>query len=345
MGKYILKRTLMIFPTLLIILTIVFALMRMVPGSPVWALLAEEENVTPERVEEVETEMGFNDPIPVQYWRYIKGIATGDWGVSYFNLKPVFGNMVAVWEPTIIIAIYATVITVSIALPVGIFSATHRNSLADYTISTLSTVTMVIPGFCMGLMMCYLFGYKMGWFPVVGYATMARMPEGSTFMQFLTSSDKGGLIFHLTKFTKGSFLYSLWNLTLPAFSLGIHHVASLARYTRSSMLDVLNQDYIRTARAKGLSRSKVYYKHAMKNTLAIVGTMIASSIAGMLGGASVTEKVFNIRGMGTLAVDSLGRRDYSQEQAIVIFFAMVSLLVDLTMDIFYKILDPRIEYE
>lgn len=317
MGKFILKRTLMLIPTLLIILTIVFALMRMVPGSPVWALLADEENVTPERVEEVETEMGFNDPLPVQYWRYIKGIATGDWGISYFNLKPVFENMVAVWEPTLIIAVYATIITVFIAIPVGILCATHRNSLLDYFVSSMSTLTMVIPGFCLGLMLCYLFGFKLGWFPVVGYTTIE----------------------------KGGFWHAIWNLTLPAFALGLNHVASLARYTRSSMLDVLNQDYIRTARAKGLSRRKVYYKHALKNTMAIVGTMIAGSIAGMLGGASVTEKVFNIRGMGTLAVDSLGRRDYSQEQAIVLFFAMVSLVVDLSMDIFYKILDPRIEYE
>lgn len=317
MGKFVLKRTLVLIPTLLIILTIVFALMRMVPGSPVWALLQDEENVTTERVEEVEGEMGFNDPIAVQYWRYMKGIVTGDWGISYFNMKPVFENMIAVWEPTIIIAIYATIITVVIAIPVGILSATHRNSALDYAVSSMSTLTMVIPGFCMGLMMCYLFGFKLGWFPVVGYTLME----------------------------KGGFWHSIWNLTLPAFSLGINHVASLTRYTRSSMLDVLNQDYIRTARAKGLSRNKVYYKHALKNTMAIVGTMIAGSIAGMLGGASVTEKVFNIRGMGTLAVDSLGRRDYNQEQAIVLFFAMVSLVLNLVMDIFYKVLDPRIEYE
>ena len=143
MGKFILKRTLMLIPTLLIILTIVFALMRMVPGSPVWALLEDEENVTPERVEEVETEMGFNDPLPVQYWRYLKGIVTGDWGISYFNLKPVFENMVAVWEPTLIIAVYATIITVVIAIPVGILAATHRNSLLDYFVSSMSTLTMV----------------------------------------------------------------------------------------------------------------------------------------------------------------------------------------------------------
>lgn len=318
MAKYILKRVILLIPTLFIVLTIVFCLMRLVPGSPVYALLEEMDmDITPELIEEMETEMGFNDPILEQWWRYISGVFTGDWGVSYFNDLPVFENMIAVWEPTLLIAGYATVITVVIAIPTGIYCATHRNSVLDYIISSLSTATMVVPGFCLGLLFCYVFGFKLGWFPSVGY----------------TSIERGGL---------GK---ALWCLTLPSFSLGLHHVASLARYTRSTMLDVLNQDYIRTARAKGLSRSKIYYKHAMKNTLSIVGTMIAGSIAGMCGGASVTEKVFNIRGMGTLAVDSLGRRDYNQEQAIVIFFAMVFLVLDLLLDIMYKALDPRIEYE
>lgn len=316
MGKFVLKRTLMLIPTLLIILTLVFALMRMVPGSPVWALLDGEE-ATLEMVEAVETEMGFNDPILVQYGRYLKDLVSGNWGISYFDQNGVFENMVAVWEPTLLIAVYATIITVVIAIPVGIFCATHRNSPLDYAVSSLSTTTMCIPGFCLGLMLCYLFAYKLKLFPVVGYKTIE----------------------------KAGFWSAIWNLTLPAFALGLNQVASLARYTRSCMLDVMNQDYIRTARAKGLSRSKVYYKHALKNTMAVVGTVIGNSIAALLGGAAVTEKVFNIRGMGTLAVDSLGRRDYSQEQAIVLFFAMVTLLVNLLMDIFYKLMDPRIEYE
>lgn len=317
MAKYIFKRIVLLIPTLLVILTIVFLLMRLVPGSPVYALLADEENVTPERIEQVEEEMGFNDPIIEQYVRYIKGIVTGDWGVSYFNDKPVFGNMASVWEPTLLITIYATLITVIIAIPVGILSATHRNSPLDYIITSASMTTMVIPSFCMGLLLAYFFGFKLGWFPAIGY----------------TSIERGGL------------LKALWSVTLPSFALGLHHVASLARYTRSSMLDVLNQDYIRTARAKGLSRNKVYCKHALKNTMSIVATMIAGSIAGMLGGSAVTEKVFNINGMGKLAVDSLSRRDYSQEQAIVLFTAFIFLGVDLLLDIFYKVLDPRIEYD
>ena len=317
MGKYILKRILLLFPTLLLLLTLIFCLMRMVPGSPVYALLADEENVTLERIEEVETEMGFNDPILVQYGRYIKGVFTGNWGNSYFNDQPVFQNILSVWEPTLLITVYATLITVCIGIPVGVYSATHRNSVLDYVLTSGVMVFLVIPGFCLGLIFSYFFGFKLGWFPAVGYVSIAR----------------GGLS------------RALLSVTLPSWSLGLHHVATLARYTRSSMLDVLHQDYIRTAWAKGLPRNKVYYKHALKNTLSIVATMIATSIAAMLGGSTLTEKVFNIRGMGTLAVESLSRRDYSQEQAVVLFVALIFLLVDLLMDIFYKMLDPRIEYE
>lgn len=316
MFKYVLKRVFLLIPTLLIVLTAVFCLARMLPGSPVYSLL-EDEDYTAEMVEDLKEEMGFNDPIIVQWARYIKDIFTGNWGNSYFNDTPVFKNMIAVWEPTLLITFYATFITVLIAVPLGIFTATHRNSPMDYLVTTLSTATMVVPGFCVGLLFCYFFGYKLGWFPTVGYVPIA----------------------------KGGIWQSLRNVTMPSVALGLSHVASLTRFTRSSMLDVLNQDYIRTARAKGLRLSQVYYKHALKNTLPIVGTMIVGSFAGMLGGASVTEKVFNIQGMGTLMVSSLSRRDYPQEQAIVVFVALVSLGVDLLMDIMYKALDPRIEYE
>ncbi len=317
MARYILKRILLMIPTLLIILTVVFLLMRMIPGSPARMLLQGEENVTNEMVEELEEEMGLNDPIPVQWWNYIKDIFTGDWGNSYDNNKPVFERMQAVWEPTLLMTLYATVITVVIAIPAGIYCATHRNSPLDYVVSTLSTATMVIPGFVMGLLLLYVFGIELGWFPVGRYRPIERFGLGE----------------------------ALWSLTLPSFALGLNHVASMARYTRSTMLDVLGQDYIRTAKAKGLSQSKIYYKHALKNTLSIVGTMIAGSIATMLGGAAVTEKVFTINGMGTLAVTAMGNRDYPLEQAIVVFMAMICLGTDLLMDIMYKILDPRIEYE
>lgn len=318
MAKYIVKRVLLLIPTVLIIVSIVFLLMRVVPGSPVYALLEQEgAEITPETVEAKEEEMGFNDPLIVQYGRFLKGIVTGDWGESYFDERDVFQNILAVWEPSILMTLVSVAVTVVVGIPVGILSATRRNSLLDYCVTSSSMVAMCIPGFCLGLLLIYFCGFKWGWFPVVGY----------------TSIKQGGI------------WQALYYVALPGISLGLHHVATLARYTRTTMLDVLGQDYIRTARAKGLSRNKVYYKHALKNTLSVTGTVIVNAIGGGLGGSAVMESVFNIKGLGYLAVKSLGRRDYSQEQAIVLFIAIIFLGVDLLNDIFYKLLDPRIEYE
>lgn len=316
MLKYTIKRIILLIPTIIIVLSIVFFLMRLIPGSPV-QLLVEGEDYTREEIEALETKMGFNDPIWQQYLRYVGNVASGDWGESYFNGKPVFQCMMDVWEPTLMIAFMSTILTVVIAIPIGIVSATKRNSLLDYFVTSTSVVSMSIPSFCWSLLLCYFLSYILGWFKSSGYVYIE----------------------------KGSFWNSVYYAALPSLSLGLHHVASLARYTRSTMLDVLNQDYIRTAKAKGLPKSKIYYKHALKNTLSVVGTMVASSFAGMLGGTAVTERVFNIRGMGTLAVNALTRRDYNQEQAIVLFTALIVLGVNLLLDLCYKLLDPRIEYE
>lgn len=316
MLKYTLKRIILLIPTIIVVLSIVFFLMRMIPGSPVQGLV-QGEDYTREEIEELETKMGFNDPIWQQYLRYVGNVLSGDWGESYFNGKPVFQCMMDVWEPTLLIAFMSTILTVVIAIPIGILSATHRNSLLDYFVTSTSVVSMSIPSFCWSLLLCYFLAYVLKWFRTSGYVYIE----------------------------KDGFWNAVYCAALPSLSLGLHHVASLARYTRSTMLDVLNQDYIRTAKAKGLPKAKIYYKHALKNTLSIVGTSVASSFAGMLGGTSVTEKVFNIRGMGTLAVNALTRRDYNQEQAIVLFSALICLGMNLVLDLCYKLLDPRIEYE
>ena len=286
MLKYAIKRTLLLIPTLLVILSLVFVLMRLIPGSPVRAMF-ENEDYTEEEIYQKEVEMGFHDPIWQQYLRYMKNILSGDWGESYFSHRPVFEDMMAVWEPTILITIMGTIITVILAIPIGVLSATHRNSVLDYLTTSGSMVSMSIPTVVWGLLLSYFLAYKLKIFNAVGY----------------TYIEKGGI------------WAASYAALLPSISLGLHHVAGLVRYTRSTMLDVLNQDYIRTAKAKGLPQFKIHYKHALKNTLSIVATMIASSIASMLGGTAVTESVFGIRGMGTLAVSSLTRRDYPQEQA------------------------------
>lgn len=317
MFKYALKRIALMIPTFFIVLTIVFALLRMVPGSPIYYMYPGEE-LTPQEVEELEEYHGLNDPILEQYVRYLKDVFTGNWGNSYINGEPVFENILRVWEPSIVSAILATIITVIVAIPVGVISALKRNSPLDYFVSITSTASSTVPTVCWALLLLYFLAYKLGWFPL--------------FRVYPSLGD-------------GNIGLSLWVILLPSISLGTHHIASLARITRATMLDVINQDYVRTAKAKGLPSRKVYYKHALKNTLSLVATNITSSFIGMLGGAAVTESVFSIRGLGTLATESMGGRDYSQEQAIVILTAIICLSVNLLMDIFYKLLDPRIEYE
>jgi len=301
---------------LLLVLTIVFFLMRMIPGSPAEYIL-KGEDVTQEDIEELEEAMGLNDPIPVQYVRYIGEIVTGNWGNSYIYDKPVFERMLERWEPAIFMAIMATVITVVIAFPVGILSATHRNSLGDYITTTSAIAMQSIPTICWSLLLIYFFGYKIPIFRTGGY--------------------------HYIEDT--NFWKAVYSITLPSLALGLHHVAGQVRYVRTTMLDVLNQDYVRTAKSKGLPQYKVYYKHAMKNTLNITGSMVISSFVSMLGGTAVTEKAFNINGLGSLAVSSLSLRDYSQEQAIVIWSSTVSVMMGVFMDVFYYWLDPRIKYE
>ena len=265
----------------------------------------------------IQRDDGLNDPMLKQYINYVKDILTGDWGDSLYYKTPVFDNIMKRMEPTILLMLYSTFLSVSIGIPFGIIAAKRRNSIADYSLTTISIFGTSIPVFWLGIMMIYLFGVKMMWFPVQGYIPI----------------EKGGL------------WKALYSLTMPSFALGFQHISSIARYTRSTMLDVMNNDYVRTARAKGLTETKVYYKHALKNSLAPVVTLVGFSMAGMLGGSVVTETVFNIPGMGKLAYDSLMRRDYTQEQAIILFVAIIFILTNILLDIIYKWLDPRIEFD
>ncbi len=314
MAKFLLKRILSAIPTLLIVLVLVFALMRMIPGSAVLGLLGDD--ATAEEIYELEEEMGLHDPLIVQLLRYMKEIVTGDWGTSYYNGRGVFENMGNRFEPTILIALCSTIITVVIGVPFGVISATRRNTFLDYAITTFSLLFLIVPGFWLGAMMVYVLGFKLAIFPLDGY-------------RFIKDA---GL------------LTSLYHVAMPCMALGLSHVASTCRNTRSAMLDVLNQDYIRTARAKGLSKAKVQYKHALKNVISLIATLIFGSVATMLGGSTMVEKVFNIEGIGKLAYDSLMRRDYPQEQAIVLFMAFIFIAMNIFLDIIYKLVDPRVDF-
>ena len=246
----------------------------------------------------------------------MKDIVSGNWGNSYHNGRPVFENIRKRLEPTILIVVYSTVISVVLGITLGILSARFHNSFLDYTLTTVSVFGLSVPMFWFGVMLLFLFGVRLRWFPVQGYRTIAEV----------------GLL--------GSLKY----LTMPSVAVGLQ-MASITRYTRSMMLEALGNNYIRTAHAKGLSERVVFYKHALKNALSPVVTTIGFSMASMLGGTVVAEMVFNIPGMGKLAYDSLIRRDYPQEQAIILFMTIVFVAVNIIMDIIYKWLDPRIELD
>ncbi len=316
MGKFVFKRVLSAVPTLIVVICVVFLLLRVLPGSPAGALI-DEENMTPEQIEAVEERLGLNKPIGEQFVEFVANVFTGNWGTSYVNGQGVMKNITDRLEPTIMIALLATLITVVIGIPMGVIAATHRNSLLDYALSTSSMVFRVIPSFwlCMMLVAYVAFGTKL--FPVVGYKTIA----------------------------KHGFLKALNSVFLPAVAIGLSHVAATARHTRSSMLQVLGEDYVRTAKAKGLSLFKVRYKHALRNTLSLIVTTVCTSLAGMLGGSTVVEKVFNIEGVGKLAYDSLIDRDYPQEQAIILFMAIIFIVLNIVLDILYRVIDPRVTFD
>ena len=315
MTRFVIKRLLSAIPVLFIVITLVFFMMRIIPGDPASQIMGDDAD--PVMVEALREKMGLNEPLSAQYVHFIVNTLKGNWGTSLFNNLPVFQNIMDRLEPTLMLTIYSTVISVCIGIPFGIIAAKKRNSVLDYALTTSAVLGLSIPGFWLGLMMVFYLGVMKRWFPVQGYTYLAE----------------GGL------------KASLYSLTMPAIALSVQHISSITRYTRSMMLDVLNNDYIRTARAKGLIENKVFYKHALKNALAPVITQIGISIAEMMGGSTVTETVFNINGMGKLAYDSLMRRDYPQEQAIIMFVAILFIFTNIVLDIIYKTLDPRIEFD
>lgn len=307
------KRILLAIPVLLVVVIVVFFLMRVLPGDPAKMILGKDADML--AVERLRESMGLNDPLIVQFLRYVKDIATGNWGNSFYNNLPVFENIAARFEPTLLIMICSVLISAILGIPIGIIGAVKRNSILDYTLVSVSVLGLSVPVFWTSMMLSFYVGAVLGWFPSMNYITIAN----------------------------GSLWNSLRFVALPSIALGFQSVASIARYTRSTMLDVLNNDYVRTARAKGLAENKVLYKHALKNALAPVVTHMGINVASLLGGATVCETVFNINGMGKLAYDSLVRRDYTQVQAVVLIVALIYVGINIALDIVYKALDPRID--
>lgn len=310
MKTYILKRLLSVLPILLVVSIVVFTLVHLAPGGPAAAMLGSEATI--EDIEALEEQMGLNDPLYVQYFRWMGNVFRGNLGTSTTG-DTVASMISSHFLPTINLALYAMVVSLLIALPLGMLAARKRGTLADSAVSVFALAGVSVPSFLLGLGLMMLFSVKLRWLPVSGYTPWS-----------------GGALAHIR------------SITMPALALGFMYTALLMRMTRSSMLEVLNSDYIKMAKAKGVSEVSLVGKHAFRNAMVSIITVIGQSIIGALSGAAVVETVFGVPGLGQLIVNSIGRRDYEVIQAVVLLVAVINVLINLLTDLLYGLIDPRI---
>ena len=313
MYKLILKRSLAIIPTLLGLLFIVFMIIRLIPGDPALLMLAESDFATVEDIELLRKDLNLDKPIWDQYILFMLNFFQGNLGESIVNRQPVLKNISLVYIHTVYLTIGTILVSVLIGVPAGILAASKRNRLVDRITMIFSMIGISMPSFWFGIMLILGMGVYLGWFPILG------------------ASDLNDPIDYIR------------HLVLPSISIGFSSAALVSRMTRSSMLDVIDQDYIRTARAKGASERRVVYKHALKNALIPVITIVGLNAGWMMGGALVSEIVFARPGVGRLLVDSIFRRDYPQIQGCIFIFALSVTLVNLFVDIAYIFIDPRVK--
>ncbi|MDQ0177434.1 ABC transporter permease [Bacillus chungangensis] len=316
MISYIIRRVLMAIPLLLGITILSFALIKAAPGGPV-AMLMDPKMSDEDKVK-FEERYGLNDPIPVQYVKWLGNMVKGDFGTSLIRRGVPVSEMILNRLPnTLLLMIVSTFLAIFISIPFGIMSAMRPYSKLDYSVTVTSFLGVATPNFWLGLMLIIVFGVQLQWFPTGGVSTL-NAP------------------------------FSIWDrihhLILPAFVLATADMAALTRYTRSSMLDVLKQDYIRTAKSKGFKEKKVVIKHGLRNGMIPIVTIFGLMLPSFIGGAAITEKVFSWPGIGLLFIESAFTRDYPVIMALTVISAVFVVLGNLLADILYAIFDPRIEY-
>ncbi|HUY99757.1 MAG TPA: ABC transporter permease [Thermomicrobiaceae bacterium] len=312
MTQYIVRRLLLLPIILLGVSVLVFMVIHLVPGNPAQVIAGPD--APPETVKAIELQLGLDDPLPVQYWRYLTRVLHGDLGRSLTSKRPVIADIMDALPKTIELTLAAAVITPIIAIPLGVAAAARRGKPSDSGLMLVSMLGITAPVFAIALGLMWVFGYKLRVFPISGY---------------------GGPLWTLS---------GLRSITLPALTLAIGSVAAMARLTRSAMLDVLSQDYVRTARAKGLREWRVLMGHGLKNALLPVITVLGLQVAYLLSGAVVTETVFAWPGVGRLAVYAIQARDFPLVQGTVLVIALLFVVVNLAVDLVYAVIDPRIHY-
>lgn len=311
MLGYVARRLVMTLPILLAVATAVFVLARVVPGDPALVILGEQANA--EALDALRKRLGLDRSLPVQYVAFMGDIARGDLGVSLSSGRPVWSEIGAVLPFTLELTLAATVIGILLGVPFGVLAAVRRNGLADYLTRLLSLAGLSFPAFVSGILLLLAFAVQLRWFPVV-----SRIDVTDT-------------------------LARLHNLVLPALNLGLIKAAYVTRVTRSSMLAVLSEDYMRTARAKGLTRRRIIWRHGLRNALIPIVTVVGLYFGTMIGNSVLTEIVFNRPGIGKLILGALQARDYTLLQGLMIVFAFCVVLVNLVTDLIYGLVDPRVK--
>jgi peptide/nickel transport system permease protein len=313
MFTYVLRRILATIPVVVIVAMFVFSLLFIAPGDP--AAVIAGEQATPEQVDRIRESLGLDRPFLVQFSEWAWRLVHADLGRSIFTNLPVTVMIAQRVEPTLSLMLVTLVLSILIAVPIGVLAAWKAGSLIDRAIMAFAVFGFSVPVFVVGYLLAYVFALELEWLPVQGYTPIAR-----------------------------GFWPWLENLILPSIALGCVYIALIARITRASMLEVLQQDYIRTARAKGLAQTPILFIHALKNASVPIVTVIGIGVALLIGGAVVTESVFAIPGLGRLTVDAILRRDYPVIQGIVLLFSFIYVLVNLGVDLIYTLIDPRIRY-
>lgn len=304
---YTARRLIQTVPVIIGVTIIVFLLMHLIPGDAAQVIVGE--GAPKEKVEQIRDSLGLNDPLPVQYWNYVSKLIQGDLGDSIRSSRPIADEIFTsrFWI-TVELALYSTMLAVFLGLTAGIISAVKRNSPADFGVMLIALFGLSMPNFWLGLMLIQYFAVDLGWFRPSGWGT--------------------------------------WSQTvLPVITLGTGGAAIIARMTRSSMLEVIGQDYIRTAQAKGVRERVIIYRHALKNAMIPVITVIGLEFGGLLGGAVLTESVFAVNGIGRYVVDSIRGRDFPVVQAAILIISLTFVLVNLLVDISYKYFNKRIDFE
>lgn len=313
MFAYLVRRFLATIPVMAFVALFVFSLLYIAPGDP--AAVIAGDQASPEDVERIRQGLGLDRPYLVRFSEWVFRIFQGDLGTSIFTSLPVTSLIAQRIEPTVSLMLITLIFAVTIAVPMGVIAAWKAGTWIDRAVMAFAVFGFSVPVFVVGYLLAYVFALELDWLPVQGYTPWAR-----------------------------GFWPWFENLILPAVTLGFVYIALIARITRATMLDVLQQDYVRTARSKGVGQTSILFVHALKNAAVPIVTVIGIGIALLIGGAVVTESVFAIPGLGRLTVDAILRRDYPVIQGVVLMFSFVYVLINLLIDVLYTLLDPRIRY-